>query len=221
MILSGKRVVIFIDYNANQTAVPYILDEYSHMWSTPFSPTDPNFPCTLQLPPNLNETLARDEYIYLANHNLNTEVSIAGFSLLIPNTANVSMTNGQENVTGQLEAMRINCTSKFPSPVPLCPCNHRSPSSPNLAWIQCMSAHLTLVFNSRLGPSAQLPRRRLLQLRLPGAGLGLRGRGASQQRHVEWQAGQFGEHERGVIYGEVGPAASLLAAVLVGFLWAL
>ena len=32
MILMGKRAVIFIDYNANQTEVPYILDEFSQVW---------------------------------------------------------------------------------------------------------------------------------------------------------------------------------------------
>ncbi|WPH01294.1 putative secreted protein [Acrodontium crateriforme] len=116
MILSGKRVVMYMDYNANQTAVPYILDEYSHMWSTPFSPTDRGFPCTQQLPPNLNQTLAREDYMYLANHNLNTEVSIAGFSLLIPNTADINETNGAANDYGTLETMVTNCTAEWDRP---------------------------------------------------------------------------------------------------------
>lgn len=32
MILMGKRAVIFMDYNANQSQVPYILDEFSQVW---------------------------------------------------------------------------------------------------------------------------------------------------------------------------------------------
>ena len=32
MILKGKRAVIFMDYNANQSQVPYILDEFSQVW---------------------------------------------------------------------------------------------------------------------------------------------------------------------------------------------
>lgn len=32
MIVMGKRAVIFMDYNANQSQVPYILDEFSQVW---------------------------------------------------------------------------------------------------------------------------------------------------------------------------------------------
>ena len=120
MILSGKRVVMFMDYNANQTAVPYILDQYSHIWETPFSPTDRNFPCVVQRPPHLTKERARDDYMYLANHNLNTAVDISAIlgrghgpqQFLIPNTADINQTNGQFDTLGQLEATRLNCTRK-------------------------------------------------------------------------------------------------------------
>jgi len=92
MIISQKRVVIFMDYNANQTAVPYILDEFSQMWETPFSPTDVTFPCTVQRPPKLdrNQTMGR---LYMANHNLNTNIAIFGADFLVPNTAKINQTN--------------------------------------------------------------------------------------------------------------------------------
>lgn len=92
MILMGKRAVIFMDYNANQTEVPYILDEFSQMWETPFSPTNQSFPCTQQRPPNLSRQDAENR-MYLANHNLNTEISLAGTSLLVPTTALINQTN--------------------------------------------------------------------------------------------------------------------------------
>jgi len=117
MILSGKRVVMFMDYNANQTAVPYILDEFTHMWETPFSPTNQSFPCTQQRPPGLNQTVAKDQYMYLVNHNLNTAVDLGALtggssteSLLIPNYAELNLTNGEDNQYGQLEANTLNCT---------------------------------------------------------------------------------------------------------------
>lgn len=119
MILANTRVVLFMDYNANQTAVPYVLDEFSHIWETPFSPTNQSFPCSQQRPPGLNQTMARDQYMYLANHNLNTAIDIGAItgsssssSILIPNTAELNITNGDQDQYGRLGAMSVNCTSK-------------------------------------------------------------------------------------------------------------
>ena len=114
MILVRKRVVIFIDYNANQTKVPYILDEFSQMWETPFSPTNRSFPCTQQRPPGINRTQA-EQRMYMANHNLNTEISLAGTSLLVPSTPLINETNAV-NGTGSLGMMANNCASTNLSP---------------------------------------------------------------------------------------------------------
>ena len=113
MILRNERLVVFMDYNANQESVPFILDEFTHMWETPFSPQDQAFPCTQQRPPNLNQTEARDNYMYLANHNLNTAIDLSSIGidtseLLVPNTAEINQTNGQQNSHGRLGAMNIN-----------------------------------------------------------------------------------------------------------------
>ncbi|GAB7365603.1 hypothetical protein MBLNU230_g6672t1 [Neophaeotheca triangularis] len=116
IIISGKRVVAFIDYNANQTEVPYLLDQYSHFWSTPFSPTNQSFPCTLQLPLELDDETAKEDFMYIANHNLNVNVEIADASLLIPDTYNIEQTNGRFDRFGQLGAMVSNCTAKWGLP---------------------------------------------------------------------------------------------------------
>jgi hypothetical protein len=85
-----------MDYNANQTAVPWILDEFSQMWETPFDPTDPSFPCTAQRPPSLSTAEAQGR-LYLTNHNLNYDISLLGDSLLVPAIPLLNVTN---NVTG-------------------------------------------------------------------------------------------------------------------------
>ena len=120
MILSNKRVVLFMDYNANQTAVPYILDEFSHIWETPFSPTNQSFPCTQQRPPGLPDKQANDTYMYLANHNLNTAVDLSALTggsssetILIPNYAELNTTNGEYDQFGMLGAMQANCTREW------------------------------------------------------------------------------------------------------------
>lgn len=110
MILRQKRVVLFMDYKADQDTVPYILDEFSQLWETPFSPTNISFPCTAQRPPGLSDDDAKDR-LYMANHNLNVEVSVASLSILIPNTADIASTNGL-NGTGSLGLAANNCVSK-------------------------------------------------------------------------------------------------------------
>ncbi|KAF1930115.1 PLC-like phosphodiesterase [Didymella exigua CBS 183.55] len=83
MILRNERVVVMIDYNADQDAVPWLLSEFDYQWETPFSPTDPLFPCTQQRPPNQAEDVSRNR-MYMLNHNLNVEIAIAGASILVP-----------------------------------------------------------------------------------------------------------------------------------------
>lgn len=119
MIIKNQRMVFFMDYKADQSKVPYILDEFSHMWETPFSPTNQSFPCTQQRPPNLSHEKAKDQLMYLANHNLNTAVDLSSLglgggddSLLIPNTAELNITNGQANQFGRMGAMSLNCTGE-------------------------------------------------------------------------------------------------------------
>ena len=95
-ILTGKRVVFFMDYDADQTAVPWILDEFSQLWETPFDPTDRSFPCTVQRPPDLSTQDAKNR-MYMTNHNLNYDIDILGNSLLVPNIPLLNITN---NVSG-------------------------------------------------------------------------------------------------------------------------
>ena len=110
MILKQTRVVIFMDYNANQMQVPYILDEFSQLWETTFSPTDPAFPCNQQRPPSLSDQDAKTR-MYMANHNLNVQASLLGTTLLVPNLATINQTNGVSG-NASLGAMVNTCTSK-------------------------------------------------------------------------------------------------------------
>ncbi len=95
LILSGQRVVMMLDYMANQTAYPWLMDEFGGMWETPFDPVDPAFPCTVQRPPGLGDADARGR-LYLMNHNLNAEVSVLGQTVLVPAVSQLNVTNGVE-----------------------------------------------------------------------------------------------------------------------------
>lgn len=84
MILKNKRVVAFLDYGTNQEEVPWLLSEWGYQWETPFSPTDPAFPCTQQRPPNQADEVSRNR-MYVMNHNLNIEIDIGSLdNILVP-----------------------------------------------------------------------------------------------------------------------------------------
>ncbi|KAJ6014925.1 tat pathway signal sequence [Penicillium herquei] len=111
MILRGKRAVVFMDYEADQDVYPYILDEFSQMWETPFSPINRKFPCTVQRPAGLSAAKAVDR-MYMANHNLNLEVVLDGTEILIPDSAQINVTNAVSGY-GSLGLMANNCLAKW------------------------------------------------------------------------------------------------------------
>ncbi|PHH90706.1 hypothetical protein CDD83_2893 [Cordyceps sp. RAO-2017] len=96
MIVRGKRVVLFIDYMADQKKYPWLLDQFAQMWETPFDPQDRNFPCSVQRPPDLKPEAARDR-LYLMNHNLNVQFDVFGAQILVPAVALLNVTNGADD----------------------------------------------------------------------------------------------------------------------------
>ena len=111
MILKQRRAVFFMDYEADQSSVPWLMDEFSSMWETPFSPTDPAFPCSQQRPPGLSPEEAKNR-MYMANHNLNLELNLGPINLLIPNYADLGKINAV-NGNGSLGRMASDCACKF------------------------------------------------------------------------------------------------------------
>lgn len=89
---AGTRAVVFMDYKADESHVPYILDEFSYMFETPFSQTDDAFPCNIDRPPDQPKDSTEGK-LYMANHNLNVELDIVNEVLLIPNTVAINQTN--------------------------------------------------------------------------------------------------------------------------------
>ncbi|SPN97273.1 related to BSC1 Transcript encoded by this ORF shows a high level of stop codon bypass [Cephalotrichum gorgonifer] len=111
MIIHGKRFVMFLDYNANQTAYPWLLDEFSQMSETPFDPVDDTFPCVVQRPPDLSDDAAKDR-LFLLNHNLNAEVTLFGTQILLPAVSLLNRTNGESGY-GSLGNSTAQCAEKW------------------------------------------------------------------------------------------------------------
>jgi hypothetical protein len=69
MIDSGKRLVTFLDANADFASVNYLIDEFTNVWETAFDVLDTTFDC------NVNRTKGDPTtQMYLINHFLDTLV---------------------------------------------------------------------------------------------------------------------------------------------------
>ncbi|CAK7567981.1 MAG: hypothetical protein SEPTF4163_005959 [Sporothrix epigloea] len=103
MLSDNKRVLMMLDYKANQAEYPWLLDEFAYLWETPFDPTvasvpaNETLPCTVQRPPGLASGIAQ-ERLFLMNHNVNFEVSVLGGTVLVPAVALLNQSNAATGV---------------------------------------------------------------------------------------------------------------------------
>ena len=111
LIRNNSRAVIFMDYDADQATVPWILDEFSQLWETPFDPTNASFPCTVDRPPGISDVQAKDR-MYMINHNLNSNFSVGSLDLLVPNLLLIDRTNAVGGF-GSLGLAVDDCKSKY------------------------------------------------------------------------------------------------------------
>ncbi|KAI0812631.1 PLC-like phosphodiesterase [Irpex lacteus] len=102
LISSGKRVIIFLDAGADtDRSVPYILPEFEMIWETPFSVTDPSFPCSVD---RTAGPLATSDHMYMINHSLNKNVLDTGIIVSDPLDA------GTTNDVDSIKAQSAKCT---------------------------------------------------------------------------------------------------------------
>jgi hypothetical protein len=108
MIASGKRVVIFLDSGANTALVPFILDEFTYMWETPFDQTNASFPCTVDRPPRIRNQVPTGR-LAVVNHFLDTALPE---NILVPDRGQLAVTNGVEGV-GSLGLQALDCAAVY------------------------------------------------------------------------------------------------------------
>lgn len=72
LIGSGSRLILFLDYEADTTKVPYILPQFEYFFETPFNTVDPLFDqCKFDRGP---QGRGSDGLMYIVNHFLDIEV---------------------------------------------------------------------------------------------------------------------------------------------------
>jgi hypothetical protein len=98
MIDAGTRLVTFLDNGADITVVPYLLDEFTNIWESPFDVTT-TFDCSINRTKGDTST-----QMYLINHFLDTLV----LEQPTPDTALLNQTNGLSG-TNSLGAQVSTC----------------------------------------------------------------------------------------------------------------
>ncbi|KAK3682166.1 PLC-like phosphodiesterase [Podospora appendiculata] len=94
MISTRTRLVTFMDYHADTSKVPYILDEFAYFFETPYDTTDSSFPeCTLDRPAGASP----DGRMYIVNHFLDIDI----FGILIPDRLSAPRTNSVSSILAQ------------------------------------------------------------------------------------------------------------------------
>ncbi|KAF7588637.1 hypothetical protein BBP40_005448 [Aspergillus hancockii] len=105
LISKGKRLVVFLDYGANPSTVPYILDEFAYFFETPFGVTDSSFPdCSIDRPSGASA----GGRMYIVNHFLNVEV----LGIKVPDRIRARRTNAASG-NGSIGAQSNLCQSIY------------------------------------------------------------------------------------------------------------
>lgn len=115
MVSNNTRLVTFVaDLNpSTNTVAPYLLDEFTFVFENPYNVTSStNFSCVADRPPAVFEqtaTAISSGRLPLVNHFLDTS---EGLGIDIPDTANITTTNGKTGV-GSLGIAASDCSAAY------------------------------------------------------------------------------------------------------------
>ncbi|KAG2179578.1 hypothetical protein INT44_006425 [Umbelopsis vinacea] len=109
MISSGKRLVNYMDVGADQYQVPWLHDQFSYIFETPYeNHNDSQFNCQIDRPQDPTNT---EEMMYVMNHFLYGSLKIGNLPIELPQPSITNDTNGQA-----LNNHADNCTTVFQRP---------------------------------------------------------------------------------------------------------
>ncbi|KAK9372295.1 PLC-like phosphodiesterase [Lipomyces chichibuensis] len=98
LINAGTRLIVFLDYGANVTEVPYILEEFEYYFETPYDQTDCTFSqCRIDRPSKASAS----GRMYLVNHTLNIDLLNTG--ILVPDRDGAATTNSLAAIEAQTD----------------------------------------------------------------------------------------------------------------------
>lgn len=105
LIDAGTRLVVFLDYGADESRVPYVLDQYKYYFETPYDVTDASFAdCSINRPPGASP----DGRLYLVNHFLDKDI----LGIDVPDKGAAATTNAAQG-NGSIGAQAALCEGLY------------------------------------------------------------------------------------------------------------
>ncbi|KAJ5619769.1 hypothetical protein N7510_003753 [Penicillium lagena] len=116
MINDGKRLVTFVASIDASEEAPYLMDEWTYLWETPYDVSTPtNYSCVPNRPPAVagdTSTALSSDRLPLMNHFLYSE-GLSFIGVEYPNASYVSTTNAPSGGVGNLGSAATKCKSAW------------------------------------------------------------------------------------------------------------
>ncbi|KAI7894136.1 PLC-like phosphodiesterase [Mucor mucedo] len=107
MIETGKRLVNFIDAEADNEQVPWLMDQFSHVFETPYDNTDINaFNCNVD---RIGQEMNPKELMYVMNHFLYGIIELGSLKIEIPIKEQAHNSNNEKSLSDHVNM----CKSAF------------------------------------------------------------------------------------------------------------
>jgi hypothetical protein len=115
LISSGKRLMNFVASLDDNTAAPYLMDEFTYIFENNYDNTSPSsFSCAANRPSTVTTSSAlQKNMMALMNHFLYQTSNLFGTTIESPDLGNISTTNSASGGTGALGTSATECTTTY------------------------------------------------------------------------------------------------------------
>jgi hypothetical protein len=113
LIDSGKTVVGFLTSQADSSTVPYLIDEFSNMWETPYDQSSVPFNCSIdRIGSGVSDPTS---IMYLSNQFRDTDLFGSNSGISTPDTANIVSTNSVQTTLQSSDTCASEHNSVYPN----------------------------------------------------------------------------------------------------------
>jgi hypothetical protein len=115
LITDGKRLLNFVSSLGDNSAAPYLMNEFTYIFENDYDNTTPSsFSCAANRPSTVTTNSALQQGMMpLMNHFLYTTTQLLGTTIESPDVDNITNTNAASGTTGNLGSSAAECTTTY------------------------------------------------------------------------------------------------------------